>query len=237
MRDSSPDAAALLRAGRSAFRPDASDKDRVLQSLTRTLGEGALLAGPQPAHLARGLRLSTRTWVLGGLGALAVGAAVVVVAPRLWTRGPSAAIPAPSTPSTSTVVAPEPPASLATTTAETETTPEPPTAPSDAPRSSARAATVRAPSDSLAEEVRLLSKAEQQLYAGHADDAMRTLAEHDRRFPGGALAEERMAARVQALCALGRVPEARADFAKLARAYPRSPQLDRARRFCGFDAP
>jgi outer membrane protein assembly factor BamD (BamD/ComL family) len=91
--------------------------------------------------------------------------------------------------------------------------------------------------DSLPEEVRLLSKAEQQLSAGRADDALRTLGEHERRFPGGVLAEERLAARVQALCALGRVTEARADLARLARAYPQSPHLDRARKFCGVDTP
>lgn len=46
-----------------------------------------------------------------------------------------------------------------------------------------------------------------------------------------------MAARVQWLCALGRLPAARADLAKFARAYPRSPYVDRAQRFCATDAP
>lgn len=91
--------------------------------------------------------------------------------------------------------------------------------------------------DSLPEEVRLLSKAEQQLSAGRADDALRTLSEHGRRFPGGVLAEERLAARVQALCTLGRIAEARADLARLSRGYPQSPHLDRARKFCGIDTP
>jgi outer membrane protein assembly factor BamD (BamD/ComL family) len=93
------------------------------------------------------------------------------------------------------------------------------------------------PSDSLPEEVRLLSKAEQQVGAGHADQALTTLNEHERRFPGGALAEERLAARVQALCALGRVSEAQAELAKLAHTHPRSAHFDRARRFCGIDTP
>ncbi len=83
----------------------------------------------------------------------------------------------------------------------------------------------------------MLSRAEQQLNSGHADVALVTLAEHERRFPDGALAEEGMAARVQSLCTLGRLAEARADLAKFARAYPRSPHLDRARRACVFDAP
>jgi hypothetical protein len=69
------------------------------------------------------------------------------------------------------------------------------------------------------------------------DEALRTLGEHERRFPGGALAEERLAARIQSLCALGRISEAKSDLARLARACPRSAQVDRARRFCGIDAP
>ena len=104
-------------------------------------------------------------------------------------------------------------------------------------RAGTRPSFVSAPSDSLPEEVRLLSRAEQQLSAGHADEALRTLGEHERRYPSGALAEERLAARVQSLCALGRVAEAKAALTKLARAYPQSPHLDRARKFCGFEAP
>jgi outer membrane protein assembly factor BamD (BamD/ComL family) len=95
----------------------------------------------------------------------------------------------------------------------------------------------RPASDSLAEEVSLVSKAEQRLYAGYADDALKILAEHERRFPNGTLAEQRMAARVQSLCTLGRIAEAKIDLAKLARAYPLSPQLDRGRKLCGIDAP
>jgi outer membrane protein assembly factor BamD (BamD/ComL family) len=100
-----------------------------------------------------------------------------------------------------------------------------------------RSSPARSPSDSLPEEVRLLSKAEHQLSAGHADEALATLGEHERRFPGGALAEERLAARVQSLCALGRLGEAKADLTKLARSYPASAHFDRARRFCGIDTP
>jgi outer membrane protein assembly factor BamD (BamD/ComL family) len=100
-----------------------------------------------------------------------------------------------------------------------------------------RSSAARSPSDSLPEEVRLLSKAEHQLSAGRADEALATLGEHERRFAGGALAEERLAARVQSLCALGRLSEAKADLAKLARSYPASVHFDRARRFCGIGTP
>ena len=222
-----PDVASLLRAGRTAFRPQASDRDRVLQSLGQTLGASALLDGPrrtEPPKSPAG-RFPVRTWTLGGLGALTVGAGVLLAA-HPWTTAPSrpasrvvAAIPAVEP------VAP-PPAAI----------PAPPSV-EERPAQAAHASPSPGASDSLPEEVRLLSKAEQQLSAGRDDDALRTLGEHERRFPGGVLAEERMAARVQALCALGRATEARADLARLARAYPQSPHLDRARKFCGVDTP
>ncbi len=247
MRDKSPDPAALIRAGRTAFRPESSDRERVLQSLTRALGDGAFLEGTHHADLTRSVApppFAAPAWVLGGLGALAIGGTVIVAA-HLWTRTPSqAAVPvAPAVltakPSPATAMPPSPNAD--------DRTPEPQRAesPSSAPRPLAPLAplapmarsSIAPPSDSLQEEVRILSRAEQQLNSGHAEEALKTLAEHERRFPDGALAEERMAARVQSLCALGRLPGARADLAKFGRAYPRSPYLDRARRFCDIDSP
>jgi hypothetical protein len=109
--------------------------------------------------------------------------------------------------------------------------------PSNSGRVVTRSSAASSPSDSLPAEVRLLSKAEQELGAGHADQALATLNEHERRFPGGALAEERLAVRVQSLCALGHVGEAKAELAKVAHTHPGSPLFDRARRFCGIDTP
>ncbi len=232
----SPEAAAFVRAGRATFCPDASDRERVLQSLTRTLGEDALLAGAPSAKLAKGAARGRFPLgrVVGGLGALAVGAALVVASPR-WSRT-SAPGPAPATSAVLQAARLEP---LPNTPIESEQTPDPPAAQSipEGPRPSTRPPLARSPSDSLAEEVRLVSKAEQQLYAGRADEALKTLGEHERRFPNGALTELRMAARAQSLCTLGRIAEARTDLIKLARAYPQSPQLDRTRRFCAIDMP
>jgi len=39
----SPDIAALIHMGRVAFRPQGSDRDRILQSLTRVLAESNAL--------------------------------------------------------------------------------------------------------------------------------------------------------------------------------------------------
>jgi hypothetical protein len=233
MSDPRPDARALIRAGKSAFRPQPGDRERVLESLTRSLGEGAKLGTVRrtdpPAPAAAGPLSSP--WVLGGLGALTVGAGVLLATqpwtPRRLTAAPmSASGPAleatPPSPAVPSINAEDLPVQRRTEGRSQPGTPS---------------AAAGASSDSLPEEVRLLSRAEHQLSAGRADEALTTLAEHERRFPGGALAEERLAARVQSLCALGRVGEAKADLARLARTYPGSAQLERARKFCGIGSP
>jgi hypothetical protein len=58
---------------------------------------------------------------------------------------------------------------------------------------------------------------------------VKVLDEHQRRFPSGALSEERRAAKAQALCLLGRVDEGRAELARLA---PRSPAAATAQQVC-----
>jgi hypothetical protein len=61
---------------------------------------------------------------------------------------------------------------------------------------------------------------------------MIALDEHARRFPRGALAEEREAARVLALCAQGRASEARASASAFVASNPRSPFAAQVRRSC-----
>jgi hypothetical protein len=94
----------------------------------------------------------------------------------------------------------------------------------------------RAPRDRLAEEVAILSRAATNLEAGRASDALRAIDEHQRKFPNGLLAEERYAARVQALCALGRRDEAATELARLSRLAPDSPHVARARKSCASPA-
>ena len=85
---------------------------------------------------------------------------------------------------------------------------------------------------SLSEEIALLSRAETDLHAGRPENALRSLDEHERRFPHGTLEPERIAARAQALCALGRFAEAQAPLEQLARTAPHSPNEERARQAC-----
>jgi hypothetical protein len=94
----------------------------------------------------------------------------------------------------------------------------------------------RPPRDRLAQEVAILSRAASYLEAGRASDALRAVDEHQRKFPNGVLKEERYAARVQALCALGRRDEAAGELARLSRIAPESPHVARARQSCAAAA-
>jgi hypothetical protein len=88
--------------------------------------------------------------------------------------------------------------------------------------------------DRLAQEVALLSRATSELRAGHAAQALKALAEHQRKFPAGALSEDRRAAKAQALCLLGRVVQGRAELARLP---AQSPAAARAAQVCDASLP
>jgi len=83
--------------------------------------------------------------------------------------------------------------------------------------------------DRLAQEVALLSRATSDLRAGRAGAALKSLDEHQRKFPNGMLTVERRAVRAQALCTLKRVNEGRAELSLLA---PQSPAAGRAKQLC-----
>jgi RNA polymerase sigma-70 factor (ECF subfamily) len=84
----------------------------------------------------------------------------------------------------------------------------------------------------LAEETRVLESAQRALAEGRPGAALSLLGEHERRFPNGALVEERSAARVLSLCALGRVEEAKRAAEAFIGAAPRSPLVPRLRGAC-----
>jgi hypothetical protein len=88
--------------------------------------------------------------------------------------------------------------------------------------------------DSLSEEVAILSRAETELHSGRPEAALKTLSEHERRFPRGILKEERIAARIQALCALGRGSEANGLLARL---KPGSLHGETSRQACAPTTP
>jgi hypothetical protein len=106
---------------------------------------------------------------------------------------------------------------------------EPVDRPEEAPVAAAPvAAAIAAPEeDPLAAETRRLREAHGALQAGDAQKALALLGEQ-----GGQLGEERAAARVLALCQLGRVAESEAARAAFLREHPRSPLADRVRGGC-----
>jgi outer membrane protein assembly factor BamD (BamD/ComL family) len=85
----------------------------------------------------------------------------------------------------------------------------------------------------VAAELRLVREAQAQLRAGQTERALASLAEHARLYPQGVLREERAAARVLALCSLGRGEQARVEAEAFARVAPRSPYAGGLRRPCG----
>lgn len=89
---------------------------------------------------------------------------------------------------------------------------------------------------SLQQETDLLKAAQRALRGGQPAEAMAILDEHAKRFPSGSLREERKAARVFALAALGRMHQAKAEADTFARDWPNSPLLDRVRAVSGASA-
>jgi hypothetical protein len=81
-------------------------------------------------------------------------------------------------------------------------------------------------------ETRLLRDAEALRRAGNGARALVLLDEHAARFPNGVLAEERTAARVFALCDLGRVSDASGEAQRFLAERPRSPLAARVRASC-----
>jgi hypothetical protein len=263
MTDLSHDARALLDEARHEGGPTTEQRARMKRAVFGAvaasgtlLGGSGAAAGASTAKLT-GLSLlavkastaSLSAWFLAGtLGGVAVIAPVAAY--RYLTTPPAL---------TTNAHAPGTVAPVATMLAPTATqepapapvAPAPDVAEPSAPPNSASAArrgaaptSTREPqapwvSDSpgLSAELALLGAAQRDLAAGRADQALSQLAEHGRRFPNGALAGERLAARVFALCALGRTEEARRAARDFQVAAPGSPLTPRVLASCGGTTP
>ncbi len=231
MSELSPRGRALFEAGRRSLLPSTADRERIHSRLSERLGRGE----PQrPDATTASAGAKGLGWP--GLTALAVGLAVAGggVFELVRSRGHEPVPPATvSAPSTSALEEPSVPAPVLAPAA-------PPGADSavatvEPSRAGGRAAASAQANDRLAEEVAILSQAERDLHAGQYRDALRLLDEHRRKFPNGTLAQERIAARVQALCGLGRVTEAQAELARLTRLSPKSPHGGPAKQACATD--
>jgi RNA polymerase sigma-70 factor (ECF subfamily) len=240
----SDEARRIVDEARAAYGPSHEDRARVGATLPLHL---AAAVGAAASASTASSAAAAPVGFLAGKGAL-LGLTVLVVVggasvgywwSRSETRGaraPSAAS-AVSTPAARTTNQPDPPESRRAATVKTLS----PQAPARGSRSrstlaarpiSAKAA-MSEPGPDVAGEIALLNEAQRALASGQADRALQLLDRHARDFPRGSLAEERAAARIIALCALGRVTAARAETAAFVRKSPESPLVDRVRAACG----
>jgi hypothetical protein len=87
-----------------------------------------------------------------------------------------------------------------------------------------------APRSSLADEVKTMRQVDAAMRAGDVEGALTLLGPASNNE--GSLKEERAAARVFALCQLGRTSDARSEADRFAQRFPRSPLLGRVRSGC-----
>ncbi len=203
---------ALIERGRAIPATPDSVRARTLARAHASMGGIAIgAAAGTPKARPRGLAMA-----LAAVVAFAVGAAVAAVTlrsggpetpavappPRRPVKQVACATPTPSPP-TSSIVAPQPSAA-----------PKP--QPSERPISA---------QESYAAELRVLQRAQVAFRTQDFTTTLRLVAEHQRRFPNGRLAQEREALRVKALKGTGREKEARQAASAFETKYPRSPLL------------
>jgi hypothetical protein len=242
-----PESNALLEVARNGDEPTHADRDRVRAAieLRLALGAGAGLGAATAAKSAAAAApagLFAKAMVTAG-----IVCAVAVITGRVARTPPRNAAP------TTSLATPIAPAPIAAPTRVTEALNGAPSVPAPALSisgergsllSSAQALPIHdvvaasstrsvAATGDVAAEVRLLDQAHTAMRAGDAERALGLLEDHRRRYPRGALGEERDAARIAALCALGRTTEARDATDRFLRAAPRSPQAGPLRASCG----
>lgn len=209
------EAAELMKQGKSALKPAAADKARVLAALQARLPTASDAAASGTAETSATTSVGVKG-VLLVTGVVAAVAAMIVVArqpsaPESSEQAPTAAEVAPlptavaslDAPAETVVVSP----ATTTVTSTVAATPAPKTSRGDSP-------------DRLAEEVALLTRAERAYHAGDLSRALSLVDQHRREFPRGTLGQERVHLRLQVLCGLGRVNDAKAEQARLERLAP-----------------
>ena len=222
MTEYSPEAKALIEEARRALEPGEDELARVRRGVAARLDAGAP-AGTQATMV--GLKTLALVGVL--LTGMAGGAWLVGRDRRAGKVDVPAPVSSASVAAAVTARLSSPP--------QTSAPAQPPAAPSSASvdRGASRAApSSQSSADTLVPEIALMRRAESALAGGDPSDALELLNEHAATFPHGALAEEREATRILALCALGRTAEARTAARRFERAAPRSIHLPRIHASC-----
>ena len=234
MSELSPETRALLDLGRAGDDPGDEAVAHNCSKLALKLGAAALGAGTVAGSATHAAAASS--WASGKVvalctsllvGSAAVGAYTLQSEPERVTS----AVSQPGVrPTKLTSAEREAPAQAPTSSPEAIAPAErgPPTrAAPPAPSAAAR---------SIQNELELIRNAQKQLHRGDARAALSVLSEHARRYPTGALSEEREASRVFALCGLGDVAGARQQAERFLRRAPNSPFAERVRASCSSAA-
>lgn len=257
MSELGPEAREILRNGRDGDNPSSADRARIHAALMATIAAGAVTTAANSANAAADLSLpasvGTAKPILSSLvGSLfAKGMLIVFVgaagAGAYWAWPSDKATPAIVTPQMSDKPAESKNAELSEKQAAIEVAPEKPE--ESTPVSSAMVVPakpnavhvagsalpnkpVEESADSIIAETQRLREAHGALREGDPNKALELLSERAAEDEGQKLREERAAARVLALCKLGRVDEAHAEAAAFLAQNPRSPMADRVRKAC-----
>lgn len=251
----SPQARAMLRTYREAQGYAPEQRDEVWARIEGSLDAGA----PQPS-VESSPAISSSPWLMVGAGALVIAAAAVVLALNPWRsepvtpRNPSQAphsAPAQTPREVVGAASPKPstsPAVEAVAADRAELVPPPTVAPaqpveskpSSRPRPAPAASTAQdSPEpaadpafDELQAELILVQKARRALRDQRPTRALEVLDAHARAFPKGQMREDRLVLRIEALCAAGKGPQARAEARLFLRAFPASAHAGRVRAAC-----
>lgn len=262
MSELGPDARSILDAARARERPTDADRARVRRTLMRAIAAGGAAAAATTATTgaaAKGAGAAAAATIVGS-GAVSVAGKVVAILVLVGAVGAGVAsvaskqgAPAGARPAAAPLEVPAqltaapPPAEPPGAVMEPPPAPDPPppapakaAAPvvsraqphaSAAPFEAAPAAAAPA-EDPLDVETRGLGEAHRALQSGDAQRALSLLEQQSAAHAQGELREERAAARVVALCKLGRTEEARAVAETFLRENPRSLLADRVRAAC-----
>ncbi|WP_394845750.1 hypothetical protein LZC95_53065 [Pendulispora brunnea] len=253
MSDLTPKARALLARAARAHEPTEDDRARIRARVARKIALGACAAGAASAT-SKTLTAGTGGFLTKAVVSVAIVGTVGVGATH-WVASHSdpstckivsvVSAPASVAPIARGVSKPGPAAVMHEEPAEVHEVPSPAPPPSTViarkhpvPKASAIEPAVPAPSaervDPLAmvDEVDVLARAHEALARGDGPLALALVEEHGRRFPKSALAEERAAVHVFALCASGRGADAAREGAQFLEKHPRSPLAERVRGSC-----
>jgi hypothetical protein len=245
-------AAAILEAAQRHETPSADVRARVWEQTQLRAAAGDL--GPALPETAVTSSVVT-TKLVGWIAAAALGGGAVVAGVVMLDREPTPAVSVASDELVELDSVPDEEVAEPEPTAETLVLPEPQIEPeleieidtsvaeATAPKRRAASKLASTPGSEsrqdaknpFNEEVELMGRARAALGGGDASRALALLEEHAKRFPKGALGPERDVSRIMALCALGRVEQAKKHATTFLRRHPSSALADRVRRTCVGD--